>query len=77
MSSVLTESGPTVTATLRDGPLKGRRIEVEVIEGRPPKTIDVPVDHATTCRYCLAGWAQSGPSALYTFLYRVEQRHTE
>ncbi|MDX6702373.1 MAG: hypothetical protein QOF26_2599, partial [Baekduia sp.] len=23
------------------------------------------------CRYCLAEWTQSGPSAVYTFLYRV------
>jgi hypothetical protein len=71
MSSVLTESGPTITATLRDGPLEGGRVEVEVIEGRPPKTIDVPIDDARTCRYCLAAWAQSGPSAIYTFLYGV------
>jgi hypothetical protein len=42
-----------------------------VIEGRPPKTIDVPTDDRSTCRYCLAGWVQSGRSALYTFLYRV------
>jgi hypothetical protein len=70
MSSALTERGPTVTATLDDGPLEGRRIEVEVIEGRPPKIINVPID-ATTYRYCLAAWAQSGPSAVYTFLYRV------
>ena len=76
MSSVLTESAPTITAALRDGPLEGARIEVEVIEGRPPKTIDVPIDHARTCRYCLAAWAQSGPSAHYTFLYRVEQVHS-
>jgi hypothetical protein len=31
----------------------------------------VPTDDGTTCRYCLAGWVQSGPSAVYTFLYRV------
>jgi hypothetical protein len=62
--------GPTVTAVLDDGPLRGRRLEAEVVEGRPPKTIDVP-DDGSTFRYCLAEWAQSGPSALYTFLYRV------
>jgi hypothetical protein len=71
MSAVLTESRPSITARLGDGPLEGRRIEVEVIEGRPPKIINVPVDHAKTCRYCLAAWTQSGPSAIYTFLYRV------
>jgi hypothetical protein len=71
MNSARTERGPTVTATLRDGPLEGRQIDVEVIEGRPPKIINVPVDGAADCRYCLAEWTQSGPSAIYTFLYRV------
>ena len=63
--------GPTITARLDDGPLQGIRIEAEVVEGRPPSTIDVPADDSSTCRYCLAEWAQSGPSATYTFLYRV------
>ena len=71
MSSRLVERGPTITATLRDGPLKGRSIEVGVVEARPPKTIDVPVDDTTTYRYCLAQWGQSGASAIYTFLYRA------
>lgn len=65
------EPGPTITAMLEDGPLAGRRIDLDVVEGRPPKTIDVPVDDASACRYCLAEWAQSGRSAVYTFLYRV------
>jgi hypothetical protein len=65
------ESAPTVTATFKDGPLEGSSIEAEVIEGRPPKTIDAPADDGSTCRYCLAGWVQSGRSAKYTFLYRV------
>jgi len=47
------------------------RIEAQVIEGRRPSTVDVPVDDGRTCRYCLADWTQSGPSAEYTFLYRV------
>jgi hypothetical protein len=63
--------GPTITAMFNDGPLKGSSTEVEVIEGRPPKTIDAPADDGSTCRYCLAGWVQSGRSAEYTFLYRV------
>lgn len=63
--------GPTITARLDDGPLRGIRIETEVIEGRPPSTVDVPADDSSTCRYCLAEWAQSGPFATYTFLYRV------
>jgi hypothetical protein len=65
------ETAPTVTATLKDGPLQGGSIEVEMVEGRPPKTIDVPADDGSSCRYCLAGWVQSGRSAAYTFLYRV------
>jgi hypothetical protein len=63
--------GPTITAALDDGPLRGKRIEAHVVEGRPPSTIDVPADDGSTCRYCLAQWTQSGPSAVYTFLYRV------
>ena len=65
------QAGRTVTATLEDGPLKGRTIETELVEGRPPKTIDVPAGDEGACRYCLEGWMQSGPSAAYTFLYRV------
>jgi hypothetical protein len=65
------EVWPTITAALDDGPLRGTRIEVHVIEGRPPSTVNVPADDGSTCRYCLAQWTQSGPSAVYTFLYRV------
>jgi hypothetical protein len=65
------ELGPTITATLEDGPLQGHSMKVEVLEGRPPKTIDVPADGESLCRYCLAGWVQTGRSASYTFLYRV------
>lgn len=61
---------PTVTAVLEDGPLRRRRLEVELVEGRPPKTVDVPGD-AGTCRYCLSEWNQSGPTASYGFLYPV------
>jgi hypothetical protein len=65
------EAWPTITAALDDGPLRGMRIEAQVVEGRPPSTVDVPADDGSTCRYCLADWTQSGPSAEYTFLYRV------
>lgn len=65
------EIGPTITATFEDGPLKGSSIEAEIVEGRPPKTIDAPAADGSTCRYCLAGWVQSGRSAVYTFLFRV------
>jgi hypothetical protein len=65
------EIGPTVTAALDDGPLKGSRVEAQVVAGRPPSTVDVPADDGSTYRYCLAEWNQSGPSAVYTFLYGV------
>ena len=65
------EPWPTITARLQDGPLRGTRVEARVVEGRPPSTVDVPADDGSTCRYCLAEWVQSGPSAAYTFLYRV------
>jgi hypothetical protein len=65
------EIGPTITATFKDGPLKGTSIEAEIVQGRPPSTIDAPGRDGSTNRYCLAGWVQSGRSAVYTFLYRV------
>jgi hypothetical protein len=65
-----TDLGPTITAELDDGPLRGKRIDAQVVQGRPPSTIDVDDDEGT-CRYCLSDWVQSGPSAKYTFLYRV------
>ena len=61
----------TITATLVDGPLADRAVEAEVVEGRPPKTLDLPDDDGGTCRYCLEGWVQSGQSAAYTCLYQV------
>ena len=65
------DTGPTIIAVLDDGPLAGREVDAAVVEGRPPKTIDLDADDGTTCRYCLAEWNQSGPSATYEFLYRV------
>jgi hypothetical protein len=65
------EMVPTVAATLIDGPLEGRSLETDLVEARPPKTIDALADDGSTCRYCLADWVQSGRSAAYTFLYRV------
>jgi hypothetical protein len=66
-----TGTGQTVTARFIDGPLKEKRTESAVVEGRPPKVIDVPADDGATYRYCLAEWTQAGSSARYTFLYRV------
>lgn len=65
------EPRPTITAALADGPLKGKSIDAELVEGRPPKIIDLPVDQESPCRYCLEDWVQTGGSAVYTFLYRV------
>ena len=63
--------GPSSNLAVTVGPLQGTRIQTQVVEGRPPSTVDVPADDSSTCRYCLAEWTQSGPSATYTFLYRV------
>ena len=65
------EAGPTIRALLKDGPLRDQSIEAGLVEGRPPRTIDVPGDDGSICRYCLDEWSQSGPSAAYSFLYRV------
>jgi hypothetical protein len=62
---------PTMVAELGDGPLEGRRVDAEVVEGRPPKTIEVEAGDGGTCRYCLAEWNQAGGTAEYSFLYRV------
>ena len=52
--------------------MQGKTVEVEFVEGRPPKTIDVPDEKGGgACRYCLAQWAQEGTTAAYTFLYAV------
>ena len=58
-------------AHLEDGPLHGKTVEVDAVEGRPPKTVDVPDEQGGVCRYCLAQLTQEGESAVYTFLYFV------
>ena len=63
--------GPTISARWTTARCKAPASRPQVVEGRPPSTVDVPADDGSTCRYCLAEWAQSGPSATYTFLYRV------
>jgi hypothetical protein len=65
--------GPAITAPLKHGPLEGSSIETEVVESRPAKTIDVPADDGSPCRYCLAGRSRA-VSPRYTrprFPYRV------
>ena len=59
-----------VQAFLTDGPLKGRLVEVEPVEGRPPATIDIHDDDGTV-RYCLSQLSQKGMTAAYSFLYAV------
>ena len=58
-------------ALLKDGPLKGKAVEVDSVEGRPPSTLDLPGENGDTYRYCLAEWQQEGMTAAYTFLYAV------
>jgi hypothetical protein len=58
-------------ALLKDGPLEGKPVEVDPVEGRPPSTVDLPGENGATYRYCLAEWEQEGMTAVYTFLYPV------
>jgi hypothetical protein len=60
-----------ITAVILDGPLVDLRIEVEPIEGRPPKTLDLPSPDGRRYRYCLAQWTQGGFEAHYEYLYPV------
>jgi hypothetical protein len=60
-----------VEAVFKDGPLKGKRVEMEAVEGRPPSTIDLPDEEGAMLRYCLAEWTQEGMSADYTFVSAV------
>jgi hypothetical protein len=60
-----------VQAVLTDGPLQGKSVEVEPVEGRPPTTIDLPDEGDGTLRYCLSELNQDGMTAAYTFLYAV------
>jgi len=64
-------NGATIAAKLVDGPLKGRSVDTAIVQGRPPSTVEVAADDGTMCRYCLTELAQDGPSAQYSFLYRV------
>ena len=60
-----------ITAKLGDGPMRGDQIEVELLGGRPPMTLDLAAKDGSTCRYCLDALVQGGSSARYTFLYLV------
>ncbi len=61
----------TMQALLDDGPLQGKPVEVEPVEGRPPKTIELQDEDGNSQRYCLSEWSQEGMTAVYTFLYTV------
>ena len=61
----------SITASFSDGPLRGSNLQVEPVEGRPPKTVDIPCSDGATYRYCLEEWVQQGASAKYGFLYPV------
>ena len=65
------DAASTIIAVLEGGPLGGQRVAADVVEARPSKTIDVRAEDGSMCRYGLADWVQTGPSAVYTFLYRV------
>jgi hypothetical protein len=62
-----------VKALITDGPLQGKTVEVEPVEGRPPTTIALQDedDDDGTLRYCLSELSQEGMTAAYTFLYAV------
>ena len=70
MDATPSSAPPTITAELEDGPLEGMRVEASVVEGRPPKTVEVEAG-GEMLRYVLSEWTQAGPSATYSFLYRV------
>jgi hypothetical protein len=65
------ETPNKITAFFSDGPLKGKHMQTDVIQGRPPATVESTAPDGSTCRYCLAEWEQSGDSAVYSFLYAV------
>ena len=58
-------------ALLTDGPLQGKPVDVDPVEGRPPTTIDLQDDDDGTLRYCLSELNQEGMTAAYSFLYAV------
>jgi hypothetical protein len=49
--------------------MQGKRVEMEPVEGRPPKTIAVSDEDDRACHYGLAEWNQQGMTAVYAFLY--------
>lgn len=49
--------------------MQGKRVEMEPVEGRPPKTVVVSDEEDRVYHYGLAEWTQKGMTAVYTFLY--------
>ena len=60
-----------VKALLTDGPMQGNPVEIELVEGRPPMTIDLQDKEDRALRYCLSELSEEGMTAAYTFLYAV------
>ena len=60
-----------IAAMLAEGPLAGRRVAVDPVEGRPPKTLDLSGPDGAVYRYGLVEWTQEGHEAQYEFLYAV------
>jgi hypothetical protein len=63
-SAVRSRDRPTITARLEDGPMQDGSIDVEVIEGRPPKTLD----------YRATSWSHArltGPSRAFRVVART------
>jgi hypothetical protein len=58
-------------AVLTDGPTKGTKVEVELVAGRPPSTLDVPHPDGRILRYCLTELTRAGMAAEYSYLYSV------
>jgi len=71
------EAGPTIFAMLERGPLAGRRIDVDVVEGRPPKTIELRADDGSSCRYWPRGLSpERSVRDIYVLVPRVARSAT-
>ena len=56
--------------------MRGKAVEIEAVEGRPPKTIEVPDEKGGTCRYGLADWSQEGDDGRIHLSLRSRTRLT-
>jgi hypothetical protein len=67
---------PPCGRSWKTGLCNGETVALEAVEGRPPKTIDVPDQKGGACRYGRSQWTQEGMTAAYTFLRVVERSTT-